>query len=50
MIGELEGRDELELVLDGEIVALNAQGLPDFGLLQRSSGFGPGSSTRRNDD
>ena len=26
-----------ELVLDGEIVALNEQGLPDFGLLQRSN-------------
>ncbi len=59
VVEELEGRGELEVVLDGEIVALDPSGLPDFGLLQNSSGFGPGrgfwagrasSSTRRNDD
>ena len=33
---ELEAQSEEELVLDGEIVALNEHGLPDFGLLQQS--------------
>jgi bifunctional non-homologous end joining protein LigD len=34
VVAELESQPEDELVLDGEIVALNDSGLPDFGLLQ----------------
>ena len=33
---ELAVQPEEQLVLDGELVAINEQGLPDFGLLQRS--------------
>ena len=33
---ELQAQSEEELVLDGELVAINDQGLPDFGLLQQS--------------
>ena len=36
IVGELETQPEREFVLDGEIVALNEDGLPDFGLLQQS--------------
>ncbi len=36
VVGELRAALENELVLDGEAVALNDRGLPDFGLLQRS--------------
>ncbi len=37
VISELEGQLEDELVLDGELVALDEKGLPDFGLLQRTA-------------
>ena len=36
---ELSSQPEGELVLDGEMVALNDDGLPDFGLLQASAGL-----------
>ena len=36
VVNELAVQPEEELVLDGEIVALNEEGLPDFGLLQQS--------------
>ena len=36
IVGELESQPVKELVLDGEIVALDSHGVPDFGLLQRS--------------
>ena len=35
---DLASQPEEQLVLDGEVVALNADGLPDFGLLQASAG------------
>ena len=47
---ELEDVDADTAVLDGEIVALNDRGLPDFGLLQRSSGIQLGSPDDRSDD
>ena len=34
VVAELESQPEDEMVLDGEVVALNDDGLPDFGLLQ----------------
>ena len=36
---ELSTLPHRELVLDGEVVALNEEGLPDFGLLQNHSGM-----------
>ena len=36
IVRELAVQPEEELVLDGEVVALDEKGLPDFGLLQRS--------------
>ena len=35
---ELAEQAEEEMVLDGEVVALNSEGLPDFGLLQEALG------------
>ena len=35
---ELAEQAEEEMVLDGEVVALNAEGMPDFGLLQEALG------------
>ena len=37
VVNELEMQPVEDLVLDGEVVALNEQGLPDFGLLQNSA-------------
>ena len=39
VVAELGSQPEDELVLDGEMVALNEAGLPDFGLLQASAGL-----------
>ena len=36
LVADLESQPVEEMVLDGEIVALDDDGLPDFGLLQRS--------------
>ena len=36
IVKELESQSGEDMLLDGEIVALNEQGLPDFGLIQRS--------------
>ena len=36
VVSELGAQPEEELVLDGELVALNERGLPDFGLLQQT--------------
>ena len=36
VVRELESQSGQDMVLDGEIATLNDQGLPDFGLLQRS--------------
>ena len=38
--GELQAQPEGELVLDGEVVVLNQDGLPDFGLIQQSADLG----------
>ena len=44
---DLASQPEEQLVIDGEVVALNADGLPDFGLLQASAGQnGPHRSAR----
>ena len=39
VVDELSAQPEEEMVLDGEIVALNEDGLPDFGLMQQSIGL-----------
>ena len=50
VVGELESHSGEEMVLDGELVALDESGLPDFGLLQqtleRSDVESPHSATR----
>ena len=46
---ELETWPEEELVLDGEAVALNEQGLPDFQLMQAKTGLGPRLGGARKD-
>ena len=40
--GQLQGRPQGDLVLDGEVVALDQDGRPDFGLLQQTAGFEKG--------
>ena len=46
VISELESQPEGEMVLDGEIVALNERGLPDFGLLQSRIDLPKGAKVR----
>ena len=41
IVEELEAQPEEELVLDGELVALDADGRPDFGLLQQTMHLEP---------
>ena len=41
--GELQAQPEEDFVLDGEVVALDESGLPDFGLLQQSMGMERGA-------
>ena len=40
VVDELAAQPEEAMVLDGEVVALDANGLPDFGLLQKSVDLG----------
>ncbi len=49
VVEELQSQPEEELVLDGEVVALDERGLPSFGLLQQSSGIDEKGRRRRSD-
>ena len=43
VVAELEAQPDDSMVLDGELVALDSQGLPDFGLLQQAINLGKGA-------
>ena len=49
IVAELQAQLGEELVLDGEVVALDERGLPDFELLQNSGGFPQAGKTDRVD-
>ncbi len=50
IVQELEVQPEGELVLDGELVALDSEGHPDFGLLQQTMHLEPRSVDRPAED
>ena len=43
---DLKAQEHDEMVLDGEVAALNEDGLPDFGLIQQVMGFDKGAVDR----
>ncbi len=46
VVSDLKAQDHDEMVLDGEVAALNEDGLPDFGLIQQVMGFDKGAVDR----
>ena len=46
VVSDLKAQEHDEMVLDGEVAALNEDGLPDFGLIQQVMGFDKGAVDR----
>ncbi len=46
VVSDLKAQEYDEMVLDGEVAALNEDGLPDFGLIQQVMGFDKGAVDR----
>ena len=46
VVSDLKAQEYDEMILDGEVAALNEDGLPDFGLIQQVMGFDKGAVNR----